>query len=658
MPTEQDVKFSDFIRGLPAASEADLAAGNNMPLVLASGVNKLPAELVIAGDGSLRFSSLDFRQYGDGIILSGEFIARKNDNFSFNGGEDGPICKLLALRGTTYVTLVESSSTFSYTLNQNDKIYIHLSKTGITPQDYNADWMTFYHAISVNAINGKLDTKLANSLYASKDGKDFVPADVFHYQTSTGRILSSVFAFKNGSAVYFNSNDANVVCNVLRRQTPTSGSYTTIASGSSFVYKFTQDEDAIFFSIGKADGTPFNISDFVEGSLVVYNIMSAKNIEELSASLVDVSERVLHPDFIAGPFAAKDGLFTLDISKFVQTGAKVLSKSALSFESGMSVVFDGTADGTFGYILRRQTPTSGTFATIASGSKFTYKFDEDEDTIFFNVKKEDDSPLNLDDFNPATYKLYSQLNVERIEDIEAKVASVEPSAIPYYAYVKNGKLVAGQIESNGGRWATYLACEMPARVNYIGCKWYWEGAQAEKGTIALAAMPDTWNKKISGNDGITGKSLHLTVTPTKLKVDFLGDAWGEYYYTNLINVALALDTSASVEHALSLTISGETISVALDGTTYTGINTSDKSMTDVVGKYCFVEHYAGAFSPATIDMPAFTAFRVSDEANNILFDAFQRENGVPTMSPQGFKYISLSNDRRYSENNPNSYPNW
>lgn len=39
-------KFSDYVRGLPAATESDLASGNSMPIVRSGDVKKLPAELL------------------------------------------------------------------------------------------------------------------------------------------------------------------------------------------------------------------------------------------------------------------------------------------------------------------------------------------------------------------------------------------------------------------------------------------------------------------------------------------------------------------------------------------------------------------------------------------------------------------------------------
>lgn len=44
--TQEGVKFSDFVRSLPAASEADLSAGNNMPIVSASAIKKMGGENV------------------------------------------------------------------------------------------------------------------------------------------------------------------------------------------------------------------------------------------------------------------------------------------------------------------------------------------------------------------------------------------------------------------------------------------------------------------------------------------------------------------------------------------------------------------------------------------------------------------------------------
>lgn len=46
MPTQQDVKFSDYIRGLPAASESDLFSGNNFPFVTPDSLKKMGGENV------------------------------------------------------------------------------------------------------------------------------------------------------------------------------------------------------------------------------------------------------------------------------------------------------------------------------------------------------------------------------------------------------------------------------------------------------------------------------------------------------------------------------------------------------------------------------------------------------------------------------------
>lgn len=49
--TQEGIKFSDFVRGLPAATESDLSAGNNMPIVSASDIKKMGGENVAkAGD--------------------------------------------------------------------------------------------------------------------------------------------------------------------------------------------------------------------------------------------------------------------------------------------------------------------------------------------------------------------------------------------------------------------------------------------------------------------------------------------------------------------------------------------------------------------------------------------------------------------------------
>lgn len=77
MPTEQDVKFSDYIRGLPAATESDLSSGNNMPIVSASEVKKMGGENVAKGsavDGFFLLNEIESKENGflnaDGTIAT------------------------------------------------------------------------------------------------------------------------------------------------------------------------------------------------------------------------------------------------------------------------------------------------------------------------------------------------------------------------------------------------------------------------------------------------------------------------------------------------------------------------------------------------------------------------------------------------------------
>lgn len=87
MPTEQDVKFSDFIRGLPAATDSDLSAGKNMPIVSASDIKKMGGENV----AKTMFSNLSFGHTRNvtpnvdtsakTIDFGGDFFIRSNSGY-------------------------------------------------------------------------------------------------------------------------------------------------------------------------------------------------------------------------------------------------------------------------------------------------------------------------------------------------------------------------------------------------------------------------------------------------------------------------------------------------------------------------------------------------------------------------------------------------
>lgn len=71
MPIYEDQYFKDYVNSLPAATENDLSAGNNMPLVRSDDVKKFPAE-VVAKQSSLGVISAPFSlngYYSSGVLF-------------------------------------------------------------------------------------------------------------------------------------------------------------------------------------------------------------------------------------------------------------------------------------------------------------------------------------------------------------------------------------------------------------------------------------------------------------------------------------------------------------------------------------------------------------------------------------------------------------
>ena len=432
----------------------------------------------------------------------------------------------------------------------------------------------------------------------------------------------------------------------------------TVANGTD-TYTFARDMYIVLL-VAKTDSSTISLSDFgntaisVKQAIVPQQMSEYTNINKqvdsviqsrMPVSIVDgiysVSERKRLVDIMS--LASKDGIIVFAQHDVIQNGTELRTRF-FDVQKGDRVVFDGSGNSSLAKLYKY---SSGTYTALSS-YEGTLDYEAQEDfTAMVDIK------ITGQTYSYTNY-LYGSLSLARyvssktLDKMKQDIANASGFSVSYpYAKVKDGKLIACDPIVQTSR-ADYLAVDMGGTVSYIGCKWYWPTTHGTRGVVCIASMPDTWSKKISGTNGITGKALHITCTMTNLRVDFLGGDWGEYYYANLINQVLDLSTDPTVEHKLSVTISGESVTVKVDGSTYTGTNASDKSMTDVVGKYAFVEHYNSSSSEQ--DMPEYTAFKVAS-ANGTMYDSFDRENGMCTMSPQGYPYINVGTATQ-------TFPNW
>ena len=488
--------------------------------------------------------------------------------------------------------------------------------------------------------------------FATSSGRYEFTQDDFVLQSALNRLSSELLFCPKGDTIHIVPEDGLTIkiVRVLVHNSP--WTYVTVATITEETeYEFVQNS---YYYIMVTNGSTIAIADYGNTKIDVRNsvLFKAKDFENTDSFLaakvlLDVGETHKKIDNI---FATKDGRINLSRSDFVQNGAKLLS-IGIDVKVGDHFIFDGSVNSSKAAVLRKT--SGGSYVTIVgTSSNIDYVSDADM-TIYIDLRIEG-STYRLGNFAFGTCVLALKMSDKTIDGINARLDLLDAGGtIPYYGYVKNGRWCAGVPSESSTNRADYLAIEMPDKVKKVGCKFYYADNATSKGTVALAVMPDGWNRKVHG---ITSKSLHLILTPNQVKVDFLGQAWGQYWYTNLLTQTLELDTSSNVEHLLSMEIVGEQVIVNVDGTTYTGTNTSDKSMDEVAGKYAFVEHYCGT-NTLNIGMPEFTAFRVESQTK-VAFDAFKRENGVCWLTPQGMPYINLSQDAVYGDFSPTSYPDW
>ena len=215
-------------------------------------------------------------------------------------------------------------------------------------------------------------------------------------------------------------------------------------------------------------------------------------------------------------------------------------------------------------------------------------------------------------------------------------------------FVRDGKLCCNIVSA--ARTAYYTSVNLGSNVYKFNVSWIWE-AGTSTGTIAVVLNPNGMNRI----KNITDSSLHLTLTASRLKVDCLGNKWGEYYYANLIDHTFdtPMDLDGTTEHTLSLTVNldGENIAVNVDGDSYSGVFTdthgNNLHLSDFYGQYATIEHYCDGNRNDTA-MPMFTSFKVLAISTPSAFDYFERENGVLQCTPTGHPYSLMVNDSRFA----------
>lgn len=216
--------------------------------------------------------------------------------------------------------------------------------------------------------------------------------------------------------------------------------------------------------------------------------------------------------------------------------------------------------------------------------------------------------------------------------------------------VKKEKVICGKV--NDGLTAYYAGVDCGGIPNLINIGFVFEIGN-KSGTVALICNPNGINR-ISN---ITQSSLHLTITNRHLKVDLLGEKYGNYYYHNLFDVdikrEIPLDGNTSVIVTMKIAGNDVIVDIIMNGTTdtYTATWNGDETHTlsDFIGKYVSFEHYCGG-NRDEFAMPMFNFFEAKGTTFERVFDYFEREDGVLNTTPSGQTYVLLTNEDKYSGN--------
>lgn len=428
--TQEGVKFSDFVRGLPAASEADLAAGNNMPLVRSGDVKKLPAgavakskELANAANAIFGYAANvpNVDSENKTIDFGGSFLIRTKNNYVVITERSVPICDTSITSSSQLLTYSFSTNSFSMkayankSLDENtvvvgyirfkDNINFEFIRANF-PFPFTLNGKSTDAGVTRNEENIEKNKAEIEKLYVtSADAQE--KKDGF-FQISTGYFMADTkletFVFKNHGyeKVEFVSG---------------------FQHDTMFAVTFFNSEDtSVYNSIDFAHSLPAEIST---------NKLFAVDIPE-KCKLIAVTRRI-----------DRSSNFYIHITRLDSYKAGFETNTATSYEDVGFTLASSAANR----IITRYEPTTSQFkfsASIASGYNFalhlynengSQTFDSGWKTSFdylsknsssFNlwVKKTDNTNFTEEE-KSAVNAMFTSLNVSRLE------RRGEPAAINY-----------------------------------------------------------------------------------------------------------------------------------------------------------------------------------------------------------------------------------
>lgn len=247
---------------------------------------------------------------------------------------------------------------------------------------------------------------------------------------------------------------------------------------------------------------------------------------------------------------------------------------------------------------------------------------------------------------PSEYERYywywDNATYDKLNDI-LSIADYSKYTLPY---IKNGRVCC----NGSGKTAYYAGIDCGSKVNTVWSNFIFEKGGTADGNATIIINPNG----VDSISDITDLSLHCQIFPNRIKVDVLGNKFGEdkYYYQTLIDELLEqpLQCDGETEHTVILSVVEKTnnVYVTVDGVQYSGHFTITNrneisSISSVIGRYVIFEHFCTS-NRAACNMPEFTFIQARDVNNKyVLVDHFDRQDGVLQNAPTGQPYHLINN---------------
>ena len=216
------------------------------------------------------------------------------------------------------------------------------------------------------------------------------------------------------------------------------------------------------------------------------------------------------------------------------------------------------------------------------------------------------------------------------------------------SYIDNGKMTCNK--SNSIPTACYNSIEcLTDKVKEMSCKVIWDKAHSSSYpavSIAIVSNPNGIHNQKNENTNISQKSLHLVFTGSSVNIDTYDNGSSTTRHTIPYSNPVNLD--GETEYTIGWKLSNTGITVILpDGTEQTYNNSDDGiDYNEYCGKYCCYEFFSNT-EAAEFTKAYITYIKIKDSNDFIIYDNFNRPDGLLGQTPAGFIWHESSNTEGY-----------